>query len=444
MDKQPASLDRSVGIWGGAAIMVGIMIGSGIFRTPTSIAGEMGHPLLILSLWLVGGAICLCGAITYAELGTMFPRSGGIYVFLKEGFGPWAAFVFGWAYLVITQPMALGAMAMVFAEHLNLLLGTHLDTRVVTCVTILILTAINVRGMRQGVGMAQVLTGLKVLALALIVVLALVLLKGDGANFEPTPMPHSWLKSLVPVMAAILWTYDGWSDAAAVAEEIKEPQKRIPRIFMLGTAGTCLLYLAVNAVYMWMIPLSEMRESDTVAPLVMQNLIGDVGLVVVTVLIMVSTLGSTHASTIIGARIAFAQSRDGLLFSFLSRIHPSFHTPYVALWVQGVLACIAVMWLQFFETLIEGFVFASWIFYGLAAVAVFVLRVRRPDLPRPYRCWGYPVVPLVFLLAAMGMTILSILESPKDTLPWLGILIAGVPGYFVWRYFAQPATADPE
>jgi APA family basic amino acid/polyamine antiporter len=245
----------------------------------------------------------------------MFPRSGGVYVFLHEGFGPRAAFIFGWTYLLITQPMAAAGIATVFSEHANRLFGIDLDVRIVTCGLIVLLTWLNVTGMRRGAGVAVALTGLKALALALIVVVALVLMKGSGANFASTPSPQPFVFALAPVLAAILWTYDGWSDTVAVAEEITEPQRRIPRIFLLGTLGTMALYLAVNATYIWLVPLSEMRETATVAPLVMQRLVGPAGSTLVTIMILVSTLGATHASLIVGSRVIFAQARDRLTLS---------------------------------------------------------------------------------------------------------------------------------
>lgn len=430
--------------------MVGVMIGSGIFRTPTDIAKQMGHPGLVLVLWAGGGLICLCGALTFAELSTMFPKSGGMYVFLHEGFGPRVAFIFGWSYLLLAQPMALGGIATVFSEHLRpflvpdhsgTYLGKDIETSLITCAVIILLTAINVRGMRLGSGIATTLTTLKVLALLAIVALAVGLTGGVSANFTPTPAPQPFGLALAPVLAAILWTYDGWSDAAAVAEEIREPQRRIPRIFLLGTLGTIMLYVAVNAVYIWLVPLDEMRGKDTVAPLVIQRLIGDTAGTVVTTVILVSTLGAAHASMIVGSRVVFAQARDRLLFGFPGRVHRKYHTPAVALWVQAGLACAATLGLKHFDRLIGGFVFTMWIFYGLAGLALIVLRLRCPQAPRPYRCWGYPHVPVLFIAAAAGMTVLSIHESPKENLPWLLVLVLGHDAYSLWRRYSPSAAA---
>lgn len=429
-------LSRRIGFWGASAIMVGCIVGSGIFRTPAAIAKELGGPSLILGLWAVGGLLSLLGALTYAELGTMFPRSGGIYVFLNRGLGGPVSFIFGWTYMLITKPLAAAGIAFVFAEHLNVLIGRQIDPRITTCVVLVALTALNTPPTSLGTGVAVLFTALKVLALAAIVGLGLVLARGSWANFAPGPAPRSVLAALAPAMAAILWTYDGWSDVASVAGEVKEPQRNLPRILLLGVFAVTALYLSVNAVYLAMIPLSEMRAVGTVAPLVMERLLGPAGSVVVTILILVSTLGASHTSILTGARVTWAQARDGLLFRFLGHVNAKFRTPDVSLWVQALLSCAATWFLGTFERLAGGFVFTMWIFYALAATAVIVLRVRRPDLDRSYRCWGYPVVPALFILAAVAMTAMSIHDSPRETLPWLGVLAAGVPVYYIWRKLA--------
>ncbi|MBI4578055.1 MAG: amino acid permease [Planctomycetes bacterium] len=434
-------LPRSIGFWGGTGIMVGIMIGSGIFRTPTSIAQELGSTWQILLLWFLGGLLSLAGALTYAELGTMFPRSGGIYAYMYEGLGGTVAFIFGWTYMLLGKPLAASAITTVFSEHFNRLFGLQWDERIVTCVVLILLTAINTVRVQLGAGLAIFFTTLKALALIAIVVLGLSLAQGSTANFAPVESPKSFLAALAPVLAAILWTYDGWADVTSVAGEVRNPHRLLPRILLVGTAGCVVLFVAVNAVYIYMVPLPQMRTVPTVAPLVMERLCGPIGGTVVTIMVMISTLGASHGSIITGARVTFAQARDGLLFRFLGRIHPRYQTPDVSLWVQGLLSCVAVIFLQRFERLTGGFVFTMWIFYAAAAVAMIVLRVRRPDLPRAYRCWGYPVVPILFIAASILMTVLAIDDSPRETLPWLAILVAGAPAYYLWRRFVPAETA---
>jgi basic amino acid/polyamine antiporter, APA family len=434
-------LPRRIGFWGGTGIMVGIMIGSGIFRTPTSIAKEMGDARLILLVWLLGGLLSLAGALTYAELGTMFPRSGGIYAYMYEGLGGTVAFVFGWTFMLLGKPLAASAITMVFAEHFNKLFGLGWDVRAITCTVLILLTAVNTVRVQLGAGLAIILTSLKALALAAIIVLGLTLAQGSTANFAPVDSSKSLLSALAPVLAAVLWTYDGWADVTSVAGEIREPDRFLPRILLIGTGVCIALFVAVNAVYIYMVPLPQMRGVPTVAPLVMERLCGPVGGTVVTIMVMISTLGASHGSIITGARVTFAQARDGLLFRVLGRIHPQYQTPHVALWCQAILSCAAVCFLKRFERLTGGFVFTMWIFYAATAVSMIALRIRRPDLNRPCRCWGYPVVPVVFIAASTLITVLAIKASPVETLSWLGILVAGVPAYYLWRRLA-PAD-DP-
>ncbi|MCI0631243.1 MAG: amino acid permease [Phycisphaerales bacterium] len=441
-------LPRTIGFWAASAIMVGIVIGSGIFATPTDIARETGSPALILTLWIAGGILSLFGALTYAELAVMYPHSGGVYLFIREGLGRGVAFVFGWTYMLISKPLAAAGIAVIFAQHFNPLVGINADDslarNVTTCTVLVILTAINVRGLRLGGGVAGLLTSIKVFALLAIVVLALILMNGSTENFRtiPPPTDKSWWLALAPIMAGILWTYDGWSDAGSIAGEIRDPHRQLPRIYVVGTIMLIALYLAVNAVYIWMIPLPEMAATTTIAPLVADRLLGHAGQTAVSIIVVISTLGATHGAIITGARINFAQACDGLLFSHLSRIHSRYQTPAVALWVQCALSCIAV-WLYQFQQLAGGFVFTMWIFYGLAAATIFTLRRRHPDAPRAYRCWGYPIVPALFIVAAAAMTALAIAESPRTTLPWLAILLAGIPVYLLWRRFCERPHPSP-
>ncbi len=443
-------LKRTIGFWGGVALMLGVIIGSGIFRTPPQIAANITSPGLILLLWAVGGLVCLAGAFTYAELAAMRPHSGGVYVFIREAFGSCPAFVFGWAYLVLVKPFAAGGIAFVFAEHVNILLGTTWDVRVVTTVMLLFLTVINARGVTLSTGIAGVLTFLKVLALIAIVVLCVALGKGDFSNLRASAAGGgsgglladpgmSMVAALVGAMALILWTYDGWADVGSVAGEVKEPQRTLPRIYIGGTLLIIVVYLAVNAVYFALVPLGELRElvkADpglSIAPLVMERLIGPAGSTVVALIVLVSTLGSSHASIMTGARVSYAQARDGLLFRWIGHVSPKFHTPDAALFSQVGLAIVAVWFLGGFAALAESFVFTMWIFYGMGGLALIVLRVRRPTEERPFRCPGYPVVPGLFVIAAGVMTGLSVAADWRGNGRWLLVLLAGVPVYYAWR-----------
>jgi len=440
----PSDLPRKVGFWGATAVMVGVVIGSGIFATPTTIARNLGSPTLILALWVAGGLIALCGALTFAELNAMLPHTGGIYVFLREGLGPCPAFVFGWTYMLIAKPAAAGGIATVFSTHFQTLTGWNVSAPLLTCIALTILTIINVWGVRQSARFAIVLTGLKYAAIGAIIVLGIVAALfdngGAGPHFATSQPPQSFFRAIVPVMAAIMWTYDGWSDIGSIAGEIVEPERTLPRVYVLGTLAVIVLYVLANAVYLWHLPLSEMRQTETVAPLLMTRLAGRIGTWAVTVLIILSTLGSSHASVMTGARVTFAQARDGLLFGFLGHVSPRFQTPAVSLWTQLALSCAMVLVLRDFQSLADSFIFTIWIFYGLAALSVFILRARLRDHGRPFRVPGYPYVPAIFVLASAVMTVLAVIDDPKTNGTWLGVLIAGVPVYYAWRWLF-PAAA---
>ncbi|MBX3390402.1 MAG: amino acid permease [Phycisphaeraceae bacterium] len=438
-------LPRKVGFWGAIAVMVGVVIGSGIFRTPTTIAQNLGDPWMILALWLAAGLIALCGALTFAELAAMMPHSGGIYVFIREGFGSCPAFVFGWTYMLITKPAAAGGIAFIFAEYFNTLTGLQWNPALLTCSALFVLTLINVIGVRESTGFSMVVTALKYSALVGVIALGLFRVVYGGASTVGTLAQSAveiplW-KGVLVALTLIMWTYDGWSDIGAIAGEIKNPERTLPRVYISGTLAVIGLYLLVNLVYLWFVPLPEMRGSKTIAMTTVERLTGPTGATLIAVVIIISTLGSSHASVMTGARVTFAQARDGLLFRFLGRISPRFETPAVALWVQLALSCLAVTLLKNFESLASSFVFTMWIFYGMGAIALFVLRARRHQHARPFRVPGYPIVPLIFVLASVGMTVLSIVADPGSTLPWIGVLFAGVPVYFVWRWLYPAAHA---
>lgn len=451
LSPSPADLKRTIGFWGAIAVMIGVIIGSGIFRTPPDIASQISSPMVILGLWVVGGLICLAGALTFAELASMHPKSGGVYVFLREGYGNVTAFVFGWAYLLLIKPFAAGGIAFVFAEHVVKLAGitgtpdqVSLWVKGITTVMLLSLTAINIRGVGLSTAFAGVLTAIKFGALAAIVLLTFGMGKGNTAGLasEPAAAPLT-IGAVVAVMSMILWTYDGWADVGSIAGEVKDPQRTLPRIYIIGTLSIIAIYVLVNIAYFMLVPLAEMRSTPTVAPLVMERLLGPIGAAAVTVIIALSTLGSSHASVMTGARVSYAQARDGLLFRFIGHVHPRFHTPDTSLIIQVCLGIVAVWLLGDFQQLADSFVFTMWIFYGLAGASIFILRLKQPDTARAFRCPGYPIVPAIFVLTSAAMTVYSVLFPPKVSvfgfdipninLVWIGVLLAGVPVYYAWH-----------
>ncbi|MBI1190205.1 MAG: amino acid permease [Tepidisphaera sp.] len=450
----PKDLPRVISPFGAAAVMVGVIIGSGIFQTPPDIARHLGSPWAVLGFWIAGGVLSLCGALTFAELACMYPQSGGVYVFIRECYGRCAAFVFGWSYMLLIKPLAAGGIAVVFTSHLASLLRFALphalppegqplfphDSEVITCTVLALLTWINVRGVALGTRVAEFLTTIKFVAVAALVFLPLAAPGEIAHNFAPGPAPGSFIQAIAPVLAGVLWTFDGWADVGAIAGEVKEPQKNLPRIYLLGTLAVTALYVAVNAALMMAMPLAQMRSVDSVAPFAFGKLIGPSAGAAVAAIVVLSTLGSTHSSIMTGARVTFQQARDGLLFSPLGKVSGR-ETPAVSLWVQLVLSCAAVLFFKYFNALAGGYVFTIFIFYGLAAAALMVFRYSRPGVPRPFRVPGYPLVPLAFIVVSAGMTVLTILgdfaPDSKDrfaSLRFLGIMALGVPAYFVWEW----------
>lgn len=432
--------------------MIGVIIGSGIFQTPAAIAKQIDSPVLVLALWALGGVICLCGALTYAELAAKRPAAGGVYVFLREGYGSAIGFVFGWSYLLLIKPFAAGGICFIFATHLNQLLGTAWDPRVIVTIMLLGLTFINIRGVGLSTAIATVLTLFKFGALAAIVLLTLALSKGSWSSMAQSAAPISGVTlwaAIIGAMAGILWTYDGWADVGAVAGEVRDPKRTLPRIYIGGTLAIIALYLLVNMAYFMLVPLPELRalanakDGFSVAPLVMERLVGPVGSTAVIVIVLLSTLGSSHSSIMTGARVSFAQARDGLLFRFLGHVHPKYATPDVSLIAQVLLAIVAVWVLGSFQSLMESFVFTMWIFHALAGAAIFLKRARETAASeQPFRCPGYPVVPAVFVLSSISMVVLMIVSDPRSTLPWVAVLVAGLPVYWLWRKFSPPAAAS--
>lgn len=479
---QPRQLPRTVGVLAAAGVMIGVTIGSGIYRTPSDIARHVDHPWQVIAAWVVGGLLSLFGALTYAELAAAMPRSGGLYAFLHQGLGPRVSFIFGWTYMLITKPLAAAGIAVVFAEYLAALLGPgyaqwlneHVPGAAIlrgalgdswhhvalVCLTLSLLTFINSLGMRLGSGVNLALTVVKILCLLSIVacaVLGALGLLGEAPAITPPALAAAsptTLLALAPVLSAVLWTYDGWADVGSIAGEVKNPQRALPRIFIAGTLGLMAIYLAVNLAYLSALGLEEMRSSQAVAGDTMRRLVGPWGATAVVLFVLLSTLGSTHASIMTGARVTFAQARDGLLFRWLGAIHPTRQTPHVALWTQLALSCLCTIFFRQFENLAGGFVFTMWIFYGLGGVAMLRLRRTQPDLERPYKCIGHPVVPLVFIAAAAGMTVLQVVDTlhapvaEGELPPWArlaifgGILVLGWPAYDLWRRCTNPRPAS--
>jgi amino acid transporter len=441
-DRWGERLARRLGLWSAVAVVIGTTIGSGIFRTPASVAQLVGDVPLFFVAWVVGGVVALAGALTYAELAAAFPRSGGIYVFLREGFGPLPAFLFGWAELWIIRPGAFGAIGITASAYTLRTLGLDPAASVLGlplraeqalgAVYILIVAGVNYYGIHRGAILQNVSTALKVGALVALVLVGVALGDGQGVAQITAQRAAVGLSPFLLAMVGILWAYDGWADLSFVGGEVREPGRNLPRALLLGTGAVVALYLAANAVYLYLIPMVQMRAAELVAADVAALVVGPVGVGLVSAAIAVSTFGTLNGSMMTAPRIFFAMAEDGLFPRAIARVDPVTRSPTGAVLLTAGLGVVFIS-IRTFTELANQFVIGIWPFYALAVAAVFVLRRQRPDLERPYRAWGYPLVPFLFLLGSLLLLGNYLVTEPGAFAVDIGVILTGVPVYYVWK-----------
>jgi len=426
-------MPRSVGLLSAVAVSIGITIGSGIFRVPATVAGLLHDPGSVILCWVLGGVMALCGALTFAELAAALPRSGGMFAYILEGFGPVPAFLFGWAELVVIRAAALGAISTIFAEYLGYFVPlSALEVRETAALLIVLVGTLNYVGVRRAAAVLSVTTYAKYTAVVALGLLACTATGATVAHFSPVWRGPPSLSLIATALIPVMWTYDGWADVAFIGGEVSQPQQTLPRALILGSVSVALVYLLVNLAFLYVLPLPEMAASKLIATTVATRipLLAGAGAGVIAALVLLSTFSSVNGSLMVGARVFFAMGDRGLLFRALARVSPRFDSPSAAIWVCTALGVGYVLQNDFAQ-LADKFVLGIWPFYALTVAAVFVLRRRRPELPRPYRVWGYPVVPAVFLLASGGMVVNALLTDPANTGVTLLIVAAGLPVYWV-------------
>ncbi|MDX2059108.1 MAG: amino acid permease [Gemmatimonadales bacterium] len=440
-------LPRTIGLFSAVAVIVGTTIGSGIFRVPAAVATKLGEPGPILLAWVLGGMLALFGALTLAEMAAMYPRSGGVFAYIEEAFGPFPAFLFGWSQLAVIRASALGGIATVFAEYLAYFTHfTPFQVRVAAAVTILIVAAINYLGVRNASRVVNVAMVAKYLGMVGLVVLAFAFGSGDWGNFtasgSATPTAFS-LSMVGAALVSIMWAYDGWADLSYIGGEIKDPGRNFPLALIVGTILIIAIYLALNAAYIYLVPVAEQgqQSSSIIASRAAERipLLGSAGGGIVAAIVMISCFGTLNGSMLTNPRIFFAMADRGLFFKGVARVSPRFQTPSVAIWLAAILGCAYVLFNDF-QQLADRFVLGIWPFYILAILAVFVMRKRAPDAERPYRTVGYPIVPIVFLLAAVGMVVNAFVTDPFNTGVTFAIIGVGVPVYYATIRRKQPGT----
>lgn len=437
-----SSLPRRLGLWSAVAVVVGSAIGSGIFRSPAGIADRIPGPFPLISMWVVGGLISLCGALTLAEVASEVPKTGGIYAFLKDAWGRLPAFLFGWIQLTVVRAAALGAISITFAEYFWRVWGVDPTTapwdryaQYTAAFAILVTATFNIVGVKMGAAVVNVTTIAKVTGLLVIIALALTLglAQSGGGHFTPLmPAEPVRIGAYGLALVSLLWAYDGWMDLSYVAGEVENPRRNMPRALIYGTLAIIAVFVLANVAYLSVLSIEEMRTSRLVAADVAQKMVGQWGVSFVAVTVMLSTFGTLNAVLLTSPRILFAAAEDRMLPSFISRVHPRYETPYAAISLVAALGMIFVLFLRF-EQLADAFVIAMLPFYAGGVAAVFRLR-SRPGYAPSFRTPGYPVVPAVFIAAVAYLLINGLLDPAGR--PWVagifGVILLGVPVFKVF------------
>lgn len=418
-------------------VVVGAIIGSGIFLKPGVAARELGAIGPILAVWIVVGLVTLCGSLALAELASMLPHAGGPYVYLREAYGRLWGFLWGWTEFWVIRTGSIGALATATAIYASQAIPMSRPQQAALAIgLVLLLSAINVAGVHWAAWVQNLTAGTKVFFLLFLIALPFVAGGASTANLAPM-MPEEWSWSLARgfgvAMVAVMWPYDGWIQIAPVAEELRQPQRNIPAALVIGVGLVIALYLGANLAYHLTLPIEEVAKSSAVAATMCERLLGPIGASLVAVGVAFSTFGAANANILTGPRIYFAMARDGLLPGPLSRLHPRFRTPMNAIAVQAIwttlLLAFAFRWMErpgdAFDLLTDFVIFGSSIFYALTVAAVYVLRARRPEWTRPYRAWGYPVVPAIYLIAFTAALTSLLLYKPVPSMVGLGLIAAG-------------------
>lgn len=439
-------LQRSLTLNDAIAIVVGSMIGSGVFLKASAIAEILPSPWLILLVWLLSGLLTLGGALVMAELGAMMPEAGGLYLYLHRAYGPFLGFLFGWSLLAVLQTGSIAGMAAGSIQCL-IVLKPGIEPYQTPLAALLIagLTLLNLVSVKSGAKVQNILTVAKVLGIGLLVVGAFLLGGTSTTNFTSAhtqPLQTLGLLSAIGLcMTKALWAYDGWANVGFVTGELQEPQRNLPKAIALGVALVLIVYILINAVYHLVLPMSEVQSSKSVAVDVAKHLLGPKGTLAMTILTFISMAGALNSSVLSAPRVYYAMAIEGRFPKPLGWVHATFKTPYIALIVQGLWSIALLSHWGTFERLTDNVIFVFWIFYGLGAGAVLWLRKKEPLAERPYRSVGYPWVPIIFILAAILLTINTLLSSWTESREALLLVISGAIIYPFFRGKAKPIAA---
>ena len=450
-EPQPA-LIRGLSLLDSVLLLVSGIIGSSIFLTAKDIAGPLPQPVLFLGVWVLGGIVSLFGCVAFAELGSMFPDSGGQYVYLREVYGDLVAFLYGWMLFSVANGGTIAALAVASAAYMGQIvpvisqehvvlsaLGITLTrAHVVGLFLIVVLTYVNVVGLHWGALLQNVSTWTKSAAMAAFVVLGIVIGKGRWANFNSGVSltmglsPGPFISAMGIALIAVFWAYDGWVYITWVAGEVKEPRRNVPLAMVLGVLAVGAIYMAMNVTYVYAMPLSEVAKHETIAHAAAAVLFSPRAALWLSATIAISCFSAAATCTLSGARVYMAMAQDGVFFKRMAVIHPKWRTPAFSLIGQGIWAAILTVsgrYDQLYTYVIYGMVLS----YTLTVIGLFILRCKRPDAPRPYRCTGYPWIPAIYILVGAAWTLNTIITRPTEAFWGTTIVLLGVPGYLYWK-----------
>lgn len=436
VDANRAELPRRLSLFDSIAIVVGMMIGGGIFMVPNLVARSAPTMPAVIGAWLLAGVVSFLGALACAELGAALPATGGQYVFLREAYGRPAAFLCGWSLFTVVRSAQVAWLAVVFSIYISYWVPlAPAIAKLLSLAVLAVFMLVNYRGVRLGAIVQNSFTLAKVAGI-LIIISAALLLAPRASNPAAAVAPGVSLSSFGVALIACLLGYDGWVQLSFVAGEIRNPQRNIVRALMLGTLAVMAIYLLANLAYMRVLTLPQIAASEHVGADATARVLGAAGASVVSALIVLSILGTLNGSFLTTPRVYFAQAADGLFFRKFADIHPKHGTPGFAILAQGAWAAVLSL-TGSYESLTDYALFGTWIFYGLMIAAVIVLRRTRPELHRPYRMWGYPATPVVFLAVTLWFLINMLVTRPVPAFAGLGLMLTGVPAYLLWRRYGQ-------
>jgi APA family basic amino acid/polyamine antiporter len=459
---QKPSLVRGLSLLDSVLLLVSGIIGSSIFLTAKDIAGPLPNPTLFFLVWILGGVISLCACVAFAELGSMFPDSGGQYIYLREAYGDLVAFLYGWMLFAVANGGTIAALSVASAaymgnifpaisqEHVIFSLAGMPFTRAhaVGLVLIAILTYVNVFGLRWGALLQNISTWTKFTAMAVFVILGFAIGKGHWSNFTAHPpggvtmglSPGQLISALGVGLIAVFWAYDGWVYITWVAGEVKDPRRNVPLAMVLGVLAVGVIYLAMNMTYVYALPLSEVAKYETIAHAAAARLFSPAAAVWLSAMIAISCFSAAAACTLSGSRVYLAMAQDGVFFRRMAVIHPKWRTPAFSLIGQGIWAAVLTMSGRY-DQLYTYVIFGMVLSYTLTVIGLFVLRWKRPDIPRPYRCTGYPWLPAIYILVGVAWTLNTIIQRPTEAFWGATIVLIGVPGYLYWKWKNRRITA---